>query len=267
MERSNVLHEYMLPRVASVKLSARGMKKDYFGFPSRYFFCCESDGESVDIFYNDCVQRVFNGARSVASVFRQEHRLRNTLFLSSILPKVRGSFVADMADARNCNSEVYFGKDVNLFQFNRRRGDRNAVLWRLHSYFEPTSRLGHVDGSLINDSIRFQDKAPVVFWRGGVSGCHWTTPLRTIYAQKLRSFDEMTEYLPYFSRLKAVIEMGRKYDFLDCLFSGEDVSENRDLCGLGFFGEAVTPADMLGNKYILCLNGNCVSTQSYWQCH
>lgn len=188
---------------------------------------------------------------------------RNVQFIDSLPSAPRRSIYWDMDDARAFDSRVYTGADINVFQYNRRIGNRHAVLWRLSSYFEPSRSLGH--GGWVDDRLRFDEKKSVVFWRGAVSGSRWTDPFTRVGALGINSAADFVEQAGHYSRIRAVLMSNGSQDF-DLKFSGPGalIDTKPWLEDLDVLGDAVRPAQQLDHKYILCINGNDVASNLYW---
>lgn len=188
---------------------------------------------------------------------------RNIQFIESIPSPPKKTLVWDMEDGRAFDSQVYVGSDLNVFQYNRRVGSRSAVLWRLPGYFEPSYALGHT--GKVEDTLRFENKQPIVFWRGAISGSRWIDPFTRTGPRGVRDPADFIESAKYYSRLDAAL-MSRDATFCDLKLTGDDsVLESKPwLEDMGVFSAAVHPSQQLENKYILCLNGNDVASNLYW---
>jgi hypothetical protein len=188
---------------------------------------------------------------------------RNIQFIESLPSAPIQPILWDMDDGRAFDSRVFTGKDLNVFQYNRRIGSRHAVLWRLSSYFEPSRGIGH--GGWVEDGFQFEDKKPVVYWRGAISGSRWSDPYRRVGALSINSPAAFEELAPHFSRIKAVLlsEGSNSFDF-KLTGPASAIEAKPWLDELGVLGDVVRPAQQLEHKYMLCPNGNDVASNLYW---
>lgn len=188
---------------------------------------------------------------------------RNLQFIESLPSTPVRSILWDMEDARAFDSRVYTGKDLNIFQYNRRVGSSYAVLWRLRNYFEPSRGVGH--GGWVEDLLQFQDKRAVVYWRGAVAGSRWVDPFERVGALTVRNSAEFEAMADHFSRIKAGL-LSRTSTAFDLKLTGPGrlLDSKPWLEDLGVFDDIVRPVEQLENKYILCLNGNDVASNLYW---
>lgn len=189
--------------------------------------------------------------------------LRSRQFIASLPAQFNGAVLWDMEDSRAFDTQVYAGSNFNVFQYNRRAGNRHAVLWRLISYFEPSKSMGH--GGWMDDKIPFSDKKPVVFWRGAISGTHWITPHKRIGALSVDSPATFKAWAKHFSRFDAALShKGSQVIDIKITGPGPILETKPWLDDLGIYEADVRPAQQLENKYILCLNGNDVASNLYW---
>ena len=198
------------------------------------------------------------------SVFGTYKASRNISLFDSLKTRVKTFFVADMEDCRAIEPLFYFQQDINIFQFNRRVGNRTAVLWRLPHYFEPSSQMGAVDGTAINDDVSFTDKLPKIYWRGDLSGSRWMTPYAADSVYEAKDLEDLRRISQYFSRPKAVYYSLANPDFTDFRFAGEDCKGIAGIEQAGLMTDKVAPTEFLKCRYVLCPNGNDVPTNLYW---
>ena len=195
---------------------------------------------------------------------------RNVMLIAQLKGRIRGAITANMADATPFAPALYLGEPVNLFQYNRRRGDRSAVLWRLPDYFEPSPRIGALPAPLPADSQPFREKLPKLFWRGSMYGTRWTTSheTETLRAEWLADPGpgRVSALAARFSRMAAVRFSQRHPDLADCRFTPGDPAPGAALPGPEdpLFAPVVAPQDQLGYRFLLCPAGQDVSTQLYW---
>ncbi|MGF6186784.1 hypothetical protein QF003_002666 [Leclercia adecarboxylata] len=177
----------------------------------------------------------------------------------------KGTVYFDMDDCRQTNAgKLFFGKSLNIFQYNRTLYDDSAILWRLNSYFEPSERIGHISQK-VADEIRFQDKYPKVYWRGALSGSRYITPFLRQGPYSLNSIESLELNTRFFSRIKSVFFSRQNNDFTDFKLSCNH-SKNLipEIESNGLWGTPVTPDEMVKYKYLWCPNGNDVSSNLYW---
>lgn len=188
---------------------------------------------------------------------------RNFQFIDSLPSVPRRSILWDMEDARAFDSRVYTGRDLNVFQYNRRAGSRHAVLWGLRNYFEPTIAIGHA--GRVEDGLKFEDKMPVVFWRGALTGSRWVSPFARVGPGAVESIAEFESSADHFSRVKAAL-IARSSHIMNVKLTVHPrmLDSKPWLADLGILDGQVSPAEQLENKYILCLNGNDVASNLYW---
>lgn len=196
------------------------------------------------------------------------HYKRNRLidFYHSIKRyNANGTLYFDMDDCRQSNAgEIFFGCQMNIFQYNRQSNDDSAILWRLNSYYEPSDRIGHVKHR-IEDEIRFHDKIPKIFWRGALSGSRYIEPFMRSGVYSINTIEALMLNAPFFSRIKSVVFSKNNNSYTDFKLSCNRSKERiPGLQEAGLWDDPVTPAEMTKYKYILCPNGNDVSTNLYW---
>ncbi|MCB1391559.1 MAG: hypothetical protein KDK12_20840 [Rhodobacteraceae bacterium] len=175
--------------------------------------------------------------------------------------------VADMTDAAPFAPEFYLGFAANILQYNRRRGQRSAALWRLPLYYEPSAKLGNWLDPDATDEIDFADKLPRVYWRGATSAARWTTPYRSMQASLPQTFEELVAQKETSLRAAAVLYSFENRDFTDIRF-GLRPRYFRQLTRAarrgGFAAGREPPTEAFRHRYVLCLPGNDVATQLYW---
>lgn len=178
--------------------------------------------------------------------------------------KVR--YYIDFEDARYTPRRALYGFDFNVFQYNRRKGDRSSVLWSLPNYFEPSRGVGHPPRGTTGDSIDYEDKIPKVYWRGGISGTHWIGP------ETQEPIPKLTEPLmadglarSKYSRIAAVTRSPDQA-VVDARFAGSTVGRMADstVSESAYVAEHVHANEMMQYRYLLCPKGNDVSSALYW---
>lgn len=187
---------------------------------------------------------------------------RNANFVESLHGRPTAPIFWDMEDARAMDADVHFGRPLNVFQYNRRVGSRNAVLWRLRAYFEPSRNVGH-PGVIVDDATPFLQKQARVFWRGAMVGSRWLDPHHRSGPLLLRSVDEFRTSAKFYSRLRAVL-MSNTSDNLDLKLTGSVLDARPWVADLDVRGEHATPEEQIQHRYILCPNGNDVASGLYW---
>lgn len=188
---------------------------------------------------------------------------RNPQFINSLPSAPKKSILWDMEDARAFDSSVYTGRNLNIFQYNRRIGSRHAVLWRLNSYIEPSRAMGHA--GWVEDGLQFEDKKPLVYWRGGITGSRWIDPFRRIGVMSINTASDFENNSHHYSRFKAAL-LSKKSDSFDLKLAvpGGKVETKPWLEELDVLGDIVPTAQQLEHKYMLCLNGNDFASNLYW---
>jgi len=135
---------------------------------------------------------------------------------------------------------------------------------RLPHYFEPSSQMGAVDGTAINDHVSFTDKLPKIYWRGDLSGSRWMTPYAADSVYEAKDLEDLRRISEHFSRPKAVYYSLANPDFTDFRFAGEDCKGIAGIEQAGLMTDKVAPTEFLKYRYVLCPNGNDVPTNLYW---
>lgn len=175
--------------------------------------------------------------------------------------------LANMMDATPFAPELYFGHAANIVQYNRRRGERSAVLWRLPGYFEPGPKLGALPSALPRDEIAFADKRPVVHWRGAASATRWRTPFQPEEGG-LPLTEAALQALEGRSPRAAAVLYGRANgDFTDFRYAvprRQRLSMGDASLRTGFSEKFQSVDLILTHRYILCLPGHDVASQLYW---
>lgn len=176
-----------------------------------------------------------------------------------------GNVYFDMDDCRQTNSgKLFFGEQLNVFQYNRTHYDDSAVLWRLKGYFEPSKKIGHISQE-VKDEIRFHDKYPKIYWRGALSGSRYINPYLRQGPYSLDTIEALQLNANFFSRIKSIFFSREHTDFTDfklsCNHSRNSIAGITDA---GLWDEPVPPNEMVKYKYIWCPKGNDVSSNLYW---
>ncbi|WP_192476439.1 glycosyl transferase family 90 [Arthrobacter sp. AET 35A] len=252
-----LLHQYMLPELTEAHQS---LELENCRLPSDLFV--GFDGRSGQVFVGGASRTEV--IPLTGDMFENGYKpARNRHFFNSLPSDLSGIVLADMEDARAFDSEIYLDAPRNIFQYNRRRGNRTAVLWRLQNYFEPSSAMGHPSGSVQPDEISFECKKPRVFWRGGLTGSRWTSPYVREGIAAVLTADRFENARTDYSRINAVM-LARNNESLDLKFFISDGSVYPWMAISDFVESRVTSRDFLEYKYVLCPNGNDVSSNLYW---
>lgn len=256
------LHEFMLPEV--VTETPQLDELNFTQLPSSLFVGVSPERAQILL-----KEGLFNPAEreeALHLVNSGYKSWRRGYAFSAPFDKAKKRYFVDFEDALQIPRECYFGTDFNVFQYNRRRGDRTSVLWRLPNYFEPSRGIGHPPRETKRDEIQFEDKIPKVYWRGGVSGSHWSTPFKKSTTPRIspETFKDEDVHSK-FSRVKLVSTYANS-DVVDAKFSGgtvdrfiEPALQNEDTTS-----SAVHTSAMMKYKYLLCPAGNDVSSALYW---
>lgn len=255
------LHEFMCPEVVS-PTPPMPTHSEIAAYPNRLIMAC--DTRTGDVLTRRGSFRLSGGPR--LEDFGPHKPRRNHFLVTSLMARAEGVFVADLGDAAAFDSTLYFDRPRNVIQYNRRKGMRNQVLWRLPGYFEPTSTLGGLWQGAVCDDIPFAEKESKVFWRGSLSGSHWKSPFAKEILSAELSAAELGILADRFSRVRIVLFSAANRDFTDFRISVK-ASDPRLSGGddpAGLFDVWRDPSDFLGFKYILCPTGHDVPSQLYW---
>lgn len=257
------LHEFMLPEIVQDGPSLDDLKDK--PLPSNLFVGVDPPTEKL-LLAEGMVNRRTESERLESCFSKGYKHWRRNYALTEPFSRFQNTFYIDFEDACYVPREVLFGRDFNVFQYNRRKGDRTSVLWRLPNYFEPTRGLGHPPKETGEDSIDFSDKIPKVFWRGGVSGVHRPNPYerKTVPLITQKNIEDPRLRNRY-SRINAVMSNYHD-DFADIKFSGNTIDQyvSEDVREREVFTAAVHTSEMMTYKYLLCPAGNDVSSALYW---
>lgn len=256
------LHEFMLPEVVPESPRLDGLVNR--PRPSTLFVGVDPNKSQVLL-----DEGLFNAGdkEKVAELTSSGYKhWRRQYAFTKPFSSAKKRFFVDFEDALKIPKECYFGTDFNVFQYNRRRGDRTSVLWRLPNYFEPSRGIGHPPRETNKDQIDFVDKIPKVYWRGGVSGSHWSNPFekRTTPWISAENFND-SRLLSTFSRLKLVKSFVQS-ESVDAKFAGGTVERfvAPELLSSEIATQAVHTSEMMKYRYLLCPAGNDVSSALYW---
>lgn len=175
--------------------------------------------------------------------------------------------VANMMDSSPFAPDLYFGFDANILKFNRRRGARSTVLWRLPGYYEPGPALGNTRRPPFEDAMGFLDKAPMVRWRGGANATAWPTPFAPELLPLPLNVAELAVQAGVNPRAAAVLYSLRNPDFTDLRFGISRKHWLRLGDGApdpGIIEKFVPAESLLDARYQLCLPGHDAHSQLYW---
>lgn len=266
------LHEFMCPQVCPQPNWLRDKPAMLSDYPASLITLCDFDAGTLHF------QK--NNKRALASApisaldspddirkLRMNKADRTIALVQSLRGRVRGTIVANMRDAAPYDPEFYFGREMNIVQYNRRKGSQSAVLWRLPDYYEPSRKLGGTFQRKVTETLRFRDKKPRIFWRGAFSGGRWLNPWHRQTPGKALDIASIEAAAPWNSRARAVVYGFQNRDFCDFRFG---VHRRKLNLGEGeppkhkYMGRQVNPDVMLKHRYLLCPAGHDVATQTYW---
>ena len=266
------LHEFMCPQVCPAPHWLRDNPGALADYPASLITLCDFDG--------DILHFQKNNRRKLASApvsaldsdegtkkLRMNKAQRTIELVQSLRGRVRGTMVANMRDAAPYDPEFYFGRELNILQYNRRKGCHSAVLWRLPEYYEPSRKLGGTFQRNVDESRAFRDKKPMIYWRGTLSGGRWLNPWHRQSAGKATTIAAIEAAAVWNSRARAVVFGAANRDFCDLRFG---IGRRNLTLGEGevakhkYLGRTVAPDVMLQHRYLLCPAGHDVATQTYW---
>ncbi len=179
-------------------------------------------------------------------------------------------YAFDMQDARFGFWRARLGQPASVFQYNRRSGDKDALLWPLVGYhdIDAPGFMGFKPAA----EPSFEKKISKVFWRGALSGTILAKrqPINTLAVfndflagqwseadtlDRLREFSRfrVTQQASSPSPIDAKIVLGRGQ------LSLKEVSFLRPL-----LSEKVSQDAQLQYKYLLCLQGYDIASSLYW---
>jgi len=266
------LHEFMCPDVCSQNDWLRADPGSMHLFPSRLMMLCDFEADTVHMRpkAGDGIVTKKLSTMETAQDFIHRRGHRNKELVRSLQGRVKSYFIANMRDCSPFAPEIYFGRDINILQYNRRKGARSTVLWQLPNYFAPSRRIGGLYKRRVREKLTFFDKKPMVFWRGRPHSMNWASPYSINSLSGLWNTAESPEDLERlaqeFSRARAVLYTQKHPDFTDFRFT---LPKDKELPGPETLGSACfapesTPAMMLENRYQLCIKGHDVASQLYW---
>mgnify|MGYP005800356143 CR=1 FL=1 len=257
------LHEFMVPEVIhdvpslDFASSVATQPSDLFVGMNRSEGRILVSGEVYDLHNDDDWKKpILEGGKNQ----------RRIVILDPPFSKISKTIYVDLEDARYVPRELVFGQDFNVFQYNRRRGDRTSVLWRLASYFTSDESLGHRPQVDFSDEPTFEDKIPKLFWRGGVSGSRWLSPGERKGAGKINLRTVVNPAI-WKNNSRFQLVFGRaESPLIDAKFTGNTVDRfvHDYLRNEQFFGGTVSPRKMVNYRYLFCPAGNDVASSLYW---
>lgn len=257
------LHEYMLPEIVPNIPSLDELT--HRTLPSSLFVGVDPSADKLLL--EEGIYSIRTEGNEVDRLLSKGYKhWRRKYAITEPFTNLEKTYYVDFEDAGYIPREVIFGRDLNVFQYNRRKGDRTSVLARLPNYFEPTRGLGHPPRETKADAFDFRDKIPKVFWRGGISGIHWPNPLNRknvpLITQKTLQDPRIRNR---YSRINAVMS-NYNNDFADLKFSGNTIDQfvSAEIRKNEVFTPAVHTNEMMTYKYLLCPAGNDVSSALYW---
>lgn len=256
------LHDFILQEVR--ENSPRLEEVGKFELPSALFVGV--DPETCQLLVKEGIRDRGEGPE-IEALFSQGYKhWRRQYALEEPFRSSKIRYFVDFEDARYTPRRALYGFDFNVFQYNRRKGDRSSVLWSLPNYFEPGRGVGHPPRGTMVDSIDYEDKIPRVYWRGGISGIHWVGPGTQEPIPKL-SEALMADGLvrSKYSRIAAVARSSNRA-VIDARFAGSTVGRMADstFSESAYVAEHVHANEMMQYRYLLCPKGNDVSSALYW---
>lgn len=263
------LHEFMCPQVCPDNRWLRDKPRLLGDYPASLITLCDFD---TGMLYFQKNNRREMASRPITALDTDENLRMNKAertieLIQSLRGRVRGAVVANMRDAVPFDPEFYFGREVNILQYNRRRGSQSAVLWRLPGYYEPSEKLGGTFQREIVETLRFQDKKPMIYWRGAFSGGRWLNPFHRSTPGKPTDITAVEEAAAWNSRARAVVFGAANREFCDMRFGMNRRKlklEPGEARRNKYLGRQVKPDVMLEHRYLLCPAGHDVATQTYW---
>src|SRR5699024_5725888 len=148
------LHEFMLPEV--VAEVPRLLDISASPAPSNLF--CGIDRLAEEILVGGKTYAFKDELSWADSINHGGKAHRRQVLFNGKFRDICKPFYIDFEDARYIPRDFTFGKDFNVFQYNRRKGDRTSVLWKLSSYFCPDASLGHRPKFDFSSEPDFDDK-------------------------------------------------------------------------------------------------------------
>mgnify|MGYP006281698231 FL=1 len=250
------LHEFMLPQALPRHEETRDAPLPGKIVPSRLFF--QLDGRRRTVRYFDGEWRSADADRHR---FTGDRARRRNQALAMLRRVTSGTVLADFEAARFPETDGFFGRPVNVFQYNRRTGNRTAALWRLPGAYVPGPHLGGTGGEEPRDTHRFRDKRPRVYWRGPYTGARWVTPFEFRCPDPGTDEATLVDAARYHSRAAAVLMSAEDPERYDFRFADPRRSRGLD-CP---YTATLAPREaFLANRYVLCPTGTDVAPDLYW---
>lgn len=267
------LHLFMCPEIDVA--GTQRLRSDPLAlrhYPSRLTIACDTEAGLVSLWSRQSgrFETVPIAAARDRAIYWTPRGRRCVDLLAQLDGRVRGFYVANMHDGSPYDAEIYLGHNANILQYNRQRGNRSVVLWRLRHYMDPETSMGGIFQKGVPDAQPFLDKAPRIFWRGAVHGQTWANRDR---ATSLRGvWDPLTDaagieaVAARYSRIAAVLFAQKNPDIADCALVAMNPEDNYrpDHPGADLFAPKLRPDEQLGCRYLLCPCGIDVGSQLYW---
>jgi hypothetical protein len=267
------LHLFMCPEVDAE--GTQRLRRDPLAlrsYPSRLTIACDTEAGLVSLWsrHSGQFQTVPIDEARVRSIYWTPRGRRMVDLLAQLDGRVRGFYVANMHDGSPFDADIYLGHGASILQYNRQRGNRSVVLWRLRHYMDPETSMGGIFQKGVPDTQPFLDKQPKIFWRGAVHGQTWAnrdkaSSLRGAWGSATDA-DGIAALGPQYSRVAAVLFGQANPDIADCAFVSmnpeDDFSPTHP--GAKLFAPKLRPDEQLGYRYLLCPCGIDVGSQLYW---
>ena len=195
--------------------------------------------------------------------------------LSAVITEVQSFakqalYAFDMQDARFGFWRSRLEQPVSVFQYNRRNGDSDALLWPLVGYHDL-----HAPGFLgfrPSAEPSFDQKTAKVFWRGALSGTILAKrqPVNTVavfndFIAGHRKESETLDRLKEFSRFR-VVRQALQASVIDAkIVLGKGQLSLSEISFLRpMLSEKESQEAHLQYKYLLCLQGYDIASSLYW---
>ena len=266
------LHEFMCPEVCSQNDWLRANPKAMQSYPSRLLMICDFEADKVHMrpkLGDGIVTRTLSEMSSVEAFIHQRGH-RNKELIASLQGRVKSFVIANMRDCSPFSPELYFDRDINILQYNRRKGARSTVLWQLQNYFAPSERIGGLYKRRVHETLTFLDKKPMIVWRGRAHSMNWTSPHSTTSLagqwEKAQNRGDLENLAEEFSRARAVLYSFQHPEFTDFRFTTplRNKPPEPDTVGAEYFAPEYPPRTLLESRYQLCVKGHDVASQLYW---
>ncbi|MFT4060705.1 MAG: glycosyl transferase family 90 [Legionella sp.] len=256
------LHEFMCP--TPLKLNKINVKELINNHPSRLAMGMDFEEKKIHFKHGSYS---FKENKSLArEIFGSYKPWPLQSFSKQMLDLINQpiQMISDFEDCRGTLQEAQTGLKYNCFTYNRLRGIGDEILWQRAGFFVPNETLGYcLDGRII-DNNNFKDKINKIYWRGGLNGSNWLSNVKRDSVLSLKTFDEFVKARYRYSRINAIFFGQLHPEIMDFKLTGTFAKDLIYTDHPNLWSENVSKNSMLDYKYILCPNGNDVSTQLYW---